>query len=118
MVNTSVAVGCPGVSVKVTLEDSTAESAAGWTTGGDRARRRVRSWQWSSTAARSPSVVKADHVCMKWNMLGASPTAWWEVIPNTTPPHFKEVTCNAKVPHIFSTYSCSKLVLQRIKETN
>jgi hypothetical protein len=44
--------------------------------------------------ARWPSLEKADHVC-KWNVPMASTEAWWKAIANATPPHLKNVTCNA-----------------------
>jgi hypothetical protein len=60
------------------------ESASGWMMG-DLMWRRVRSWQGSSTAAPSPSLEKADHVCMKWKSSEASTAKWWKVVPNATP---------------------------------
>jgi hypothetical protein len=97
MGNTSVAFGLDDDWDKVTLGYNT-DRASGWTTGEDRARRRVRSWQGSSMAAASPSLKKADHVCMKWDALVPSMAAWLLAVPNATPPHFKNVTCN--LPHI------------------
>jgi hypothetical protein len=54
--------------------------------------------------ARSPSLEKADHVCKKWNALMASMAAWWRAVPSATPPHLKNVTCNAVDPHTLTYY--------------
>jgi len=91
MANTSTAFGRPDGSHKATLGYN-AESASGRTTGGDRARRRARSWMGSSMAAPSPSLEKADHACTKWNVLMPSTAESWTATPNTTPPHLRKVT--------------------------